>query len=317
MRNNLFLMLATTLSLGVLSCSQFIDTHKYSFSEIDKSLTASKAVDKVGISIIESGEGVTQEGFLFSGGNLLKERKISHIGVLIKHPKGDILFDTGLGTNIEEQFERHMSFVNKQLFKFTKKDTIKNILTKNNFDFKTLNFILISHLHFDHASGIKDFPKITIWTTKEEYKHAMKESASKTAFFQEQYNGSEVKWNFLRFNANRYENFNESYDVYNDGSIVIVALPGHTKGSLGVFVNLKSGKRYFFTGDTTWAREGFERPSEKFFVSKAIVDTDVEKLNETIVQVHNLMKQKPEVIVIPAHDAIAQEPLAKFPTIEY
>src|SRR5262249_38058217 len=49
----------------------------------------------------------------------------------------------------------------------------------------------------------------------------------------------------------------------NDGSVALAPLPGHTTGSTGVFVNLRSGKRYLFTGDLTWALEGFKLPAER------------------------------------------------------
>ena len=40
-------------------------------------------------------------------------------------------------------------------------------------------------------------------------------------------------------------------DLFDDGSVVFVPLPGHTGGSNGMFVNLRSGKRFFFMGDLT------------------------------------------------------------------
>jgi hypothetical protein len=63
----------------------------------------------------------------------------------------------------------------------------------------------------------------------------------------------------MRFAPIRYENFDSSTDVFQDGSVVIVPLNADTPGWLGVedagndaqvgvFINLLSGKRYFFAG---------------------------------------------------------------------
>jgi glyoxylase-like metal-dependent hydrolase (beta-lactamase superfamily II) len=97
---------------------------------------------------------------------------------------------------------------------------------------------------------------------------------------------------------------------------VLVKLPGHTEGSIGMFVNLKSGKRYFFTGDLTWAAEAFIGPSEKHAIPRKKVDGDREKVKETIVLIHHLINMKPEIEIIPAHDYNAQKTIAHFPEIE-
>jgi hypothetical protein len=50
----------------------------------------------------------------------------------------------------------------------------------------------------------------------------------------------------VEFAAVRYENFNSSIDIHDDGRIVLVPLTSPQGTDLGVFVNLLSGKRYFF-----------------------------------------------------------------------
>ncbi len=49
--------------------------------------------------------------------------------------------------------------------------------------------------------------------------------------------------------------FDESLDLFGDGRLVLVPLPGHTPGSVGLFVTLDSGRRLFFSGDTSWRLE--------------------------------------------------------------
>jgi hypothetical protein len=40
----------------------------------------------------------------YRGGSLFERRDFSMAGTLVKHPKGDLLIDTGFGRNIAEQF---------------------------------------------------------------------------------------------------------------------------------------------------------------------------------------------------------------------
>ena len=53
--------------------------------------------------------------------------------------------------------------------------------------------------------------------------------------------------------------FDESADLYRDGSVVVVPLRGHTPGSVGVFVNLSPSRRLFYVGDSVDDEIGFER----------------------------------------------------------
>ncbi len=176
-----------------------------------------------------------------------------------------------------------------------------------------LQRIILSRLHWDHASGIKDFPGAEIWTTKEEYEWAMSPKAPEGIYIHSQYSGADIKWRFIEFGRVAYENFDQSLDVFRDGSVVLVPLPGHTVSGIGMFVNLKSGKRFFFTGDTTWTVEGFQIPAHKFWISSLLVDQNKTEVERTILKVRRLMQAYPEMLVVPTHDDEAQRAIGFFP----
>jgi N-acyl homoserine lactone hydrolase len=73
------------------------------------------------------------------------------------------------------------------------------------------------------------------------------------------------------FDGEPYLGFAESHDLYGDGSIVIVPAPGHTPGSVVVFVTLPDGARYAFVGDLVWQLEGLlQREERPWLESKAL-----------------------------------------------
>ncbi|MEQ9365054.1 MAG: hypothetical protein RIF32_12455 [Leptospirales bacterium] len=112
------------------------------------------------------------------------------------------------------------------------------------------------------------------------------------------------------------ENFDRSHDAFGDGSVVLVPLPEHTTGSTGMFLTVKSGKRYFFIGDLTWAREGVSIPAKKHFVSSKLVDYNRDETTASIVKVHHLSKKYPELVILPARDHKSASTLAVFPDFE-
>lgn len=290
------------------SCSNILNVTDYpAINYHPKEKYISKPVK---FSIIQTGTASSQEAFLFRGGNLFKSKNISHISVFVKHDNKSFLFDTGLGSDIDNQFKK-MPFIYRKMFGYSKGFSVKQQLTANGFKIDTIKTIILSHLHWDHASGIKDFPNATIYTTQEELTFAKSEMANPPAFLKLQYDGDNVNWKFLEFKKDKYEIFEESCDFFGDGSVVFVKLYGHTVGSIGMFIN--GPKRYFFTGDVTWKVEGFKRPSAKYFIPSNLVDLNKSKLNETIVKIHNLMVIDTTLIVIPAHDFDSQKELKHFP----
>src|SRR5258708_13896271 len=60
----------------------------------------------------------------------------------------------------------------------------------------------------------------------------------------------------LHLEAKRYEIFDESADLFGDGSVVVVKLSGHTPGSVGTFVNLSPTRRLFHVGDAVQDTHG-------------------------------------------------------------
>lgn len=262
--------------------------------------------EDVSISYLETGSFKTLEGFLFAGGSFLKPQNGSHMAVLISHPSGNILIDTGIGKNIDSQYESMPTWL-KPFFSYEKKIPASEVLLNKTI---TVQSILLTHMHWDHASGLKDFRDIPFYTTKEEIITSQSERAKPPAYMISQYEGL-TNFRTLEFKDGPYEIYEESVDFYKDGSVVIVRLPGHSPGSIGIFVNLSTNARYFFTGDLTWRREGFQFLTHKYFISSLLVDLDRSLMEKEIARISELQKLKPEIKIIPSHDSNAYEGIKK------
>ncbi|TGN10927.1 MBL fold metallo-hydrolase [Leptospira ilyithenensis] len=264
--------------------------------------------EKLRFTIIKTGEAITSEAFVVEGGNPFQKGRISHSAILIEHSKDRFLFDTGLGTHVAEEFAEHSLFL-RILMKFKNHNPAVQQLFRQNIPLETIKTAFLSHLHWDHASGIKDFPNTEFITTKEEYHSAFE----KSGYIKRQFDGDSIRWKFLEFDSIPYENFTTSKDWFGDGSVIFVPMAGHSAGSLGMFLNFPDGRRYFFTGDTTWSEKGFLFPAHRPRGSRSIVDKDPEDLGKELTKVHRLLKTYPNLKLIPAHDLGVQEKLGLFP----
>lgn len=104
-------------------------------------------------------------------------------------------------------------------------------------------------------------------------------------------------------------------DVFGDSSVVLVDTSGHSHGHLGMFLNLEDGKRFFFIGDTTWVLEGVTHNRSRSWLIKTVVgvDADFEQNAGVVEKVHQLSVDKPEIVIVPAHDERLLKSLPAFP----
>lgn len=108
----------------------------------------------------------------------------------------------------------------------------------------------------------------------------------------------------IAFEAKPYQTFDESFDVFGDGAVVVVKLFGHTPGSVGTFVSLSPSKRLLHVGDTVNVTEGFERRVAKSF-AMAATDHNFGRVGESVAKLAQLHEADPELVILPAHDRLA------------
>ena len=112
-----------------------------------------------------------------------------------------------------------------------------------------------------------------------------------------------VTWEEYELEGGEYLGFARSHDVHGDGSIVIVPAPGHTPGSVIVFVVLPGGRRYAFVGDLAWQREGITEREERPWLQRTLADEDPAAVRAQLLRMAAIWARFPEITLVPAHDA--------------
>lgn len=267
-----------------------------------------KPVD-VRFALFKTSEVKTQEGFAFEGGDLFKSVTINHTAVLVQHPRGSFLFDTALGREIDHQYRRDMPWWARPLFSYGPVTPLRDQLEAASLP--PVTRIILSHAHWDHASGLPDFPRAEVWITRAEKEFIAQRHPG--AVLPSQVNVPDVAWKVYDLENRPFASFDRSRDVFGDGSVVLVPLSGHTPGSVGLFLTVTSGQQYFFCGDVVWKLDAARQVKPKFWLPSRIVDHDRPATRRSIEHLHRLMKANPSLIVVPTHDAAVHETLGYFP----
>ncbi len=182
-------------------------------------------------------------------------------------------------------------------------------LRAGRYDLARLSGIVITHAHWDHVSGVPDFPGVPVWMNAAE--RGFVEGGAAMGSLMRSFGGKDVRE--YVWDGGPYLGFARSHDWYGDGSVVLVPAPGHTPGSTVVFVALPSGARYAFLGDLVWQREGIEIPAERPWLSRMLVDADAAAVRRGVSHLAAIHVRFPAVVLVPAHDARAAAELPIFP----
>jgi glyoxylase-like metal-dependent hydrolase (beta-lactamase superfamily II) len=257
--------------------------------------------------VLHTGKMFSRAAFAYRGGAFGEERVFGMAAVLVQHPQGALLIDSGFGRNVDAHV-RTIPALMRATSRYEKETPAAEQLARAGFDLAQLKGVVITHAHWDHVSGLDDLRDVLVWLTQAELDFiASGDRAAALA-------ASLVTRNYrvYGFADGPYLAYDKSYDVFRDGSVVLVPAPGHTPGSIIAFVTLPTGKRYAFVGDLVWQREGVELPAERPWLSRRLVDHDEDSVRREVARLHRLAERNPDLVIVPAHDRRVLETLPAF-----
>lgn len=268
------------------------------------------AVEGVSLSTIRGADMSSQEGFSVRGGSLIKPFTSGLAAFVVEHPQGHLLIDAGVARDVRAHLDT-TPWLLRTLAELTVRRPTVDALGGRGLQPADVKGIILTHSHWDHVSGLADLRSVPVWITPEELAHARSDDEGGKLYRQLEAEGP-FALRELIFEGGPYGPFESSHDFFEDGSVVIVPMPGHTPGSVGVFVTDADGKRALMIGDTSWTEEGVEWPAEKPWLARRMVDNDAAGVREQLVLLHQLQRANPELLIVPAHDARVHERIANF-----
>jgi glyoxylase-like metal-dependent hydrolase (beta-lactamase superfamily II) len=192
-------------------------------------------------------------GWLSADMNMFLAGQEGHIKVpipayLIEHPKGKVLFDSGMHPDIQtDPHGRIGELADAFVPDFEAGQEIKGRLESLNVDPDSIDFIINSHLHFDHTGGNELVPnaKVIIQNREWEAGH-VPELMEANLFDPLDYD-----------HGHQVQQVEGEFDLFGDGSVTTVPTYGHTPGHQALKVRLDSGD-VILAADSCYLRRTLE-----------------------------------------------------------
>jgi glyoxylase-like metal-dependent hydrolase (beta-lactamase superfamily II) len=194
---------------------------------------------KVRLYIFNCGHARVADGSVYTPGeNIGVPRELEVNCYLIVHPKGKLIWGTGLNDAIAEQPQGVTAGGGN--FKLTKTVTLVAQLKQLGIDPKQIDYVSASHMHPDHSGNANLFTASTLILQEEEYEAAFGPDPGKYRFNPEYYG---------KLKGGTVIKLHGDYDVFGDSSVTILRSPGHTPGHQSLFVDLPQHGPVLLSGD--------------------------------------------------------------------
>jgi glyoxylase-like metal-dependent hydrolase (beta-lactamase superfamily II) len=249
-------------------------------------------------------------GSMGAAGAELKVWRTTVSGILVHRPGGDVLIDAGFSAKAEAQMSelapQKQPIARMILGAYTFRRSAPEALAAAGEPPGRVTTIIPTHAHYDHLAGAEDLPGARILMAPDDIAFLDREQRAPDIVASSDIAAVRPRLQPISFADNPYFGFSRSYDVFRDGSIVLVPLPGHTPGSVGVF--LKVGPRLVFAiGDATWIMEAVERGLPRPPTLRAFADDDPDAADRQVKFLAAFHASHPEIAILPAHDRSSWE----------
>ncbi|QIO05139.1 MBL fold metallo-hydrolase [Acinetobacter shaoyimingii] len=227
--------------------------------------------------------------------------------LLLETDQGLVLVDTGIGIQDYLHPRKRLGTLLTKLGTIQQKLSLSALAQIQKLGFKgsEVKHILLTHLAFDHAGGISDFPDATVHVLSTEYE-ATKHLTYKNKY---RYKPEQFKehrhWNFLEPHfGDSWFNFQKvlGFNLFQD-EIMMIPLPGATAGHCGIAIAFQD-RWLLFCGDAYYSHLELN-PKKKMRALKLTESTlaeDNQLRIKTLEQIQQLSHQHPEIEIICSHD---------------
>jgi len=221
---------------------------------------------------------------------------------LVVHPRGVLMWDSAALPDKELTSEgtltRYRIVLPNGNERFvTTSQTLASQLAKTGYSPRDVNYLALSHYHYDHTGNANMFSGAT-WLVRQAERDVMFPDKPNDLTRPETYAALKTaKTTIIK---------TDDYDVFGDGTVVIKSTPGHTPGHNVLFLKLKQTGPIVLSGDL------YHYPEERTLNRLPVADFNKEQTAASRAELETFLEKTGAQLWI-EHDIIANAKLKKAP----
>jgi glyoxylase-like metal-dependent hydrolase (beta-lactamase superfamily II) len=218
---------------------------------------------------------------------------------LVEHPgAGRILVDTGLHPSVAHDPAENLGRLNHALltFRVEQGQAVSAQLRAMGTEPGEIGLVVMTHLHYDHASAVVEFPDATFVVDRREW-HAVSNGGTAKGYRARLVDHA-FDWRTLDFDddaVDSFATFGRAIDLLGDGSIRLLSTPGHTAGHVSVLLRLE-GRELLLTADAAYARRTIDEQLLPLIVG------DEHLYRRSLKEIRGYVERTPDAVVVCGHD---------------
>jgi glyoxylase-like metal-dependent hydrolase (beta-lactamase superfamily II) len=256
--------------------------------------------------ILDTGYCLAWEHHVIQGG--AHQRIACHALVaLLHHPSyGFLLWDTGYAPRMLEVTQGLPFSLYRRATPLCLDPELALVtqLARRGIAARDIRRIIISHFHADHIAGLRDFPDAELIATQAAYADVVRRRGFNAvrrgyipALLPDDFSARATRISALDGPA--LPALGPTHDLFGDGSVLLVALPGHARGQVGMLAHTKRG-RILFAADGCWMSRSIRERRLPNRVTHLFID-DPRAMRNTINHLYDFSQACPDVVIIPSH----------------
>jgi N-acyl homoserine lactone hydrolase len=203
---------------------------------------------------------------------------------VIEHPEGITLFDCGLHAGLADPADRYRQALGAQDMRveFTADQSPTARLQQLDIDPARVKFVVLSHLHFDHAGGLHQIPNATIVVQQREWEAGFDDELAARYFLPRNY--FDLGHPVVLVDG--------EHDLFGDGAVTLLPSYGHTPGHQSLRVRSEAGD-HILTADACYFCQVVETRRFPAFSDPVQMNKSLDRL---------LALREPETVMVFGHD---------------